>query len=82
MTVHPSVVVGVIREVCPPGTPEIADFDRPLADYGLDSLDLSAIFLALEERYGIKISDEDFDRLNTVNRIVVFLDRATTGAAD
>jgi len=73
MSAHSTTVVDTIRQVCPPGTPKIDDFDKPLMDFGLDSLDLSALFLALEERYGIKISDDEFDKLDTVNRIAAFL---------
>ena len=76
MSEHSEVIVSIIREVCPPGTPEIDDFDKPFADYGIDSLDLSALFLALEERYDISIDDDDFERLNTVNNVAAFMNQA------
>ncbi len=76
MSDQQSIILEIIREVCPPGTPEIDDFDKPFAEYGIDSLDLSALFLALEERYGISIDDNDFERLNTVNNVATFMDQA------
>ena len=66
-------ILSAIKEVCPTGTPKIDDFNKPLMEYGLDSLDLSALFLSLEERFNVKVSDDDFDKLNTVNSIDAFL---------
>ncbi len=66
-------IAGIIKEVCPPGTPDIDDFDRPFVEYGLDSLDLSALFLALEEKHGVQIDDDDFEKLTSVNSIVAYL---------
>jgi len=70
------IVRGIVREVCPPGTPEIDDPDKAFADYGLDSLDISGVLLACEERFGVKIADEDIDRLTTLSGLVAYLDRA------
>lgn len=46
------------------------DYDRTLADLGIDSLDVATIFLSLAERYDLVVSDEEIDQLNTVNLIV------------
>ena len=73
MTNYTAEILSTIKEVCPPGTPEIDDFNKPLMDCGLDSLDLSALFLSLEERFSVKIRDDDFDKLNTVSSIDAFL---------
>jgi acyl carrier protein len=40
---------------------------------GIDSIEMFTIFLALEEKFGIKIPDADVDRLDTVTNIVSYL---------
>lgn len=47
--------------------------DEPLSDQDIDSLDMANIFLLVEEKYGIKINDEDSRELKTVNAFVDFL---------
>lgn len=73
-----SEVLSIIRSVCPPPPPSVDDLDRPLVEYGIDSLDMSGILLAVEERYAVRISDDDMAGLNTVNSIAAFVDRHRT----
>ncbi|HXG55445.1 MAG TPA: acyl carrier protein [Vicinamibacterales bacterium] len=42
-------------------------------DAGVDSLDLANIFLQVEERFGVRISDEDAMRLTDVDKIESFV---------
>lgn len=70
-------VLAVIKDTCPPNVPKITDLDKKLLDYGLDSLDFSAVLLALEEKYGLMIPDEDMDSLETVNQISAYVKRKT-----
>ena len=51
--------------------------DIPLVEQGLDSLDMFNVFLNVEEKYNIKIEDNDFDVLKTINDIVAFIDNRT-----
>jgi acyl carrier protein len=44
-----------------------------LRDAGVDSLDMMNVFLAIEEKFGIKIPDADIDKLDTVDNIVRYL---------
>ena len=44
-----------------------ADFED---DLGADSLDMVEIILAVEEEFGIEISDEDYEKLKTVEGLV------------
>ena len=48
--------------------------DMPLRDAGVDSLDMMNVFLAIEERFDIKIPDADIDKLDTVDNIVRYLE--------
>lgn len=66
-------ILEIIRDVCPPTIEEVSDFDRDLTEYGIDSLDISGILLAAEEKYGVQIPDEDVDGLTTVNAIATYL---------
>ncbi|MBI1240981.1 MAG: acyl carrier protein [Nostoc sp. RI_552] len=49
--------------------------DVPLNQQGVDSLDKMNIFIQLEEKYEIKIPDEDFDSLNTFTVISDYINQ-------
>jgi acyl carrier protein len=66
-------VVALVSHTAPATVGTVTDYDRSLFDLGLDSLDHSALLLAIEERYGIKIPDADVERLDTVNRIAAYV---------
>ena len=55
--------------------------DLPLAEQGIDSLDRAAIFLELEERLGITVTDEEMDALPTLEAILAHVN-ATPGDRD
>jgi len=40
------------------------------SEVGIDSLDLASILMAVDEKYGIKIPDEDVDKCNSIHSIV------------
>ena len=44
-------------------------------DLGADSLDIVELIMALEDSFGIAISDEDAAELYTVRRIVEYLEK-------
>lgn len=50
-----------------------------VADLGLDSLAMYELVIELEERYGLRISDEDLDRIRTVADIVDYISRNIGG---
>lgn len=47
--------------------------DTLFEEIGLDSLDRMNFFLDIEERFGIQIKDDDFQRLNSIDGIITFL---------
>lgn len=47
--------------------------DKPLAEQGIDSLDMINIFFKLEENFKIKIPEEDIDKLKTIDDIVEYV---------
>jgi acyl carrier protein len=73
-------VVDLIAETTPATVSAVTDHDRPLSEQGLDSLDHSALLLAVEERYGFKIPDTDVERLDTVNRIAAYVAERTAAS--
>ena len=49
------------------------DPDKSITDQGVDSLDQSSVFLALEDEFGVKIEDNDIEKLDTLNKILLFI---------
>jgi acyl carrier protein len=47
--------------------------DMLLRDAGIDSLDMMNVFLAIEEKFAIRIPDEDINKLDTIDNIVLYL---------
>ena len=56
------------------------DYDRPLKEIGIDSLDMMSILLAVSERYGVDIPDDEIDNLHTLNAVVGYVEKAREGA--
>jgi acyl carrier protein len=44
-----------------------------IEDLGADSLDLVELIMALEEEFGIEISDEDVEKIQTVQDVVSYI---------
>lgn len=51
---------------------ELRDDDN-FIDYGIDSLDRSSFFLAIEDNFGVHIPDEEVDSLETLNAILDYI---------
>lgn len=51
------------------------DYDVALNDQGVDSLDITSILFAVEEKYQIRIPDEDIEneKLSSINAIVEYV---------
>lgn len=47
--------------------------DIPLSKQGCDSLDLVNVYMILEEKFEIKIPDEDLEQLLTIDGIIEYL---------
>jgi len=48
---------------------------KSLTDAGVDSLDLANVLLCIEEKYDIKIPDEDIEQLDSVSAIIDYLQK-------
>ena len=55
-------------------TPETFDPEIDLVDeVGIDSMDLATVALALQDEYGIRIDEDDYIKLTTINRIAEYV---------
>ena len=50
-----------------------------LAEQGIDSLDIVNVYLILEEKFDIKIPDEDLDKVKTVESIIAYINNKLSG---
>ena len=51
-------------------------------DLGADSLDTVELVMALEEKFGIEIPDEDAERMQTINDVVRYIESKTSVSED
>jgi acyl carrier protein len=69
-------VVDILREMNLPGVyPDFLEADQSLLTQGIDSLDALTIFTQVEEKYGIRIPDEDFEKLDSIDDIVAYVNQ-------
>jgi acyl carrier protein len=55
-------------------TPETFDPEIDLVDeVGIDSMDLATVALVLQDEYGIRIDEDDYISLTTLNRIAQYV---------
>lgn len=57
---------------------EDGDFENVVSgstfqDQGLDSLDVSTLFLAINDEHGIEIPDEDYDSITSPDELIAYL---------
>ncbi|MPN41768.1 Acyl carrier protein [bioreactor metagenome] len=69
-------VSAAVATVAGVGTESVEAGSDLVADLSLDSLAMYELVIDLEERYGLRISDEDLDRIHTVSDIVDYIDRS------
>lgn len=69
---HPRTILDqILKEV----RPEAADLDasKTLKEQGFDSLDMYSVLLGIEERFHVKVSDEDAVKLKTIDQILEYV---------
>ncbi|MBI4969570.1 MAG: acyl carrier protein [Rhodospirillales bacterium] len=53
----------------------VGDQSVSFFDLGLDSLDISSIYLVIERRFGFEIAEADMDGLDTPERLIAYVGR-------
>jgi acyl carrier protein len=57
-------------------TPETFDPDMDLVDeVGIDSMDLATVALVLQDKYGIRIDEDDYPKLTTIRFISEYIEK-------
>lgn len=62
----------IISEAIPLFNSDSIVSDIPIGHQGVDSLDLTSIYFLLEDKFGIKIPDEDMNQVQTIDAIVKY----------
>ena len=73
VTVTEDRIANIVRDVSSQARFSEADYDKPLKNLGVDSLDVAGIFLAVYEELGVRVPDPEIDRLNTIRLIAKYL---------
>jgi acyl carrier protein len=64
---------GLVCEQLGVDAAELSPESDILEDLGADSLDVVELVMALEEEFGLEISDEDAEKLTTVQQAVAYI---------
>jgi len=75
VTIHKNDIINLIKDMGLLIDTEKLVSDKPLAEQGIDSLDMINIFFKLEENFKIKIPEEDIEKLKTINEIVEYVNQ-------
>ena len=56
-------------------TPDTFDADLDMVEeLGVDSMELATVAIRLQDKYNIKIEEEDYRNLTTLNKIVAYIE--------
>ncbi len=66
-------VIEIIVEQLGVGEDEVTPEASFIDDLGADSLDLVELIMAMEEEFGLEISDEDAEKIQTVQDVINYI---------
>ena len=70
-------VKSIIAEQLGVKVEEVTDSASFIDDLGADSLDTVELVMALEEKFGVEIPDEDAEKMTTVGEAIKYLEGKT-----
>jgi len=73
MTATQQNIIEIIQEAEVLADVDTIQDDIALGEQGIDSLDIVNIYLLLEEKFEMKIPDEDLDKVKTINQIIKYI---------
>jgi acyl carrier protein len=68
-------VIEIIVEQLGVGEDEVIPEASFIDDLGADSLDLVELIMALEEEFGLEISDEEAEKIQTVQDVISYINQ-------
>jgi acyl carrier protein len=75
-------VTDLVRELGKvPATVFLGADSRFVEDLGIDSLDLVAVFLGVQDRFGVVVEDDDVSALRTVGDLAAYVNRGRDARA-
>jgi acyl carrier protein len=75
MSLDANAVLRIVNAHIPAGREAVSNLGVDLYDHGFDSLDVSRLFMAIEDEAGIEFTDTELDEMATVGDIVSVLMR-------
>jgi len=73
MTVTQEDIRDILEEADTMADIECLKNDVALTEQDIDSLDMANIYLIIEEKFDVKIPDEDITKLSTIDGIISYL---------
>lgn len=70
MVITSANIIGIIKGLDTTTDVPSIKIDTLFEEVGLDSLDRMNLFLDIEEKFNIKITDDDFNQLNCIKDII------------
>ena len=71
--ITPEAIKIILLEVCMDVDPTLVTYDITFNELKLDSMDIAAIMLEVEEAYGKKITGTKLLELNSINKLTDFI---------
>ena len=75
MPVTPDDIIAVIKEAGVTADVSKIKGSTSLKAAGIDSLEMMNVFMGIEEKFRIRIPDQEIDRLDTIDQIVEYLQK-------
>lgn len=67
-------IIEIVKKATKPREPNLSDENRPLLELGLDSLDYATTMMEVEEKYRLKVAEEDMEHLSSLRDIITFVE--------
>lgn len=73
MKIEAKDILEILKEVGVLVDINTLEINKPLKDQGIDSLDMTNLFLNLQEKYNIEIPMEDVEKLTSIESIMQYI---------